>query len=87
MLKINIPNIHVSSYTVSFYCINADGQHNETTITPEEAIKQTSFPLPVYGVDIGKIDVHFPHKFNSIKGPNVRPSSRFMDTICVHYDL
>ena len=58
-----------------------------TMITPEEAIKETYFPLPIFQVDIDKIDVHFPHKFNSIKGPNVRPSSRFKNTIYVHYDL
>ena len=54
------------------------------TITPEEAIRPSTFPLPNLGVDVAKIDVHFPRKFFSIKGPNVQPS---MDIIRVHYDL
>ena len=85
-------SMYVTSYTIHFYyfysyCNNADGQHNVTTITPKEAIKQNSFPLPIFQVDVGKIDVHFPRKFNSIKGPNVQPSSRFMNMIFVYYDL
>ena len=58
-----------------------------TTITPEEANKQSYFPLPIFHIDIDKIDVHFPLKFNSRKRPNVRPSRRFKDIIYVHYDL
>ena len=54
------------------------------TITPAQAIQQTTFPLPNSEVAVAKIDVHFPRKFFSIKGPNVQPS---MDIIRVHYDL
>ena len=64
-----------------------DGQHNVTTITPEEAITQSYFPLPIFQVDINKIDVHFPQEFNSINGPNVRPSKRFRNIIRIYYDL
>ena len=53
-------------------------------ITPEEAIQQTSFPLPNFEVGVARIDVHFPHKFNSVKAPNVQPLT---DIIRVHYDL
>ena len=54
------------------------------TITPEEAIQQSTFPLPNFGVNVTRIDVHFPHKFNSVKGPNVQSLE---DIILVHYDL
>ena len=64
-----------------------DGQYNLTTITPEETITQSNFPLPIFQVDIDKIDVHLPHEFNSVNGPNVRPSRRYRNIIRVHYDL
>ena len=56
-------------------------------IAPEEAIKEIYFPLPIFQVDIDRIDVHLAHEFNSIKGPNVQPSSGFRNTIYVHYGL
>ena len=61
-----------------------------TTVTREQARNQTLFPLPIFQVQVTKIDVTFPCKFKPLPGNkneiNVEPAEGFDDLIGIYYD-
>ena len=74
--------------TDSYY--NTDDQHNITTvtITHDQAIVWSSnpIPLPVLELDVEKIVVDFPCKFNSTRGGYIQPSRLSVVPIVIDYD-
>ena len=48
-----------------------------TIITREQASNWESIPLPIFQVNVTKIDVNFPCKFKTARGNNVEPASGF----------